>query len=67
MTDSSARIADELTAPDETTRQRRRRKRHRFNRDAHLLERVRRGALIAFLYLLTIGLTLATWYELLKR
>ncbi len=45
--------------------ERRRRKRHRAHRQKRL-ERIQRKALIAFLFVLTIVVTLAIWYELLK-
>jgi hypothetical protein len=59
-------IADEVTVSETVPElQRRRRKRHRAHRQKRL-EQMRKKALIAFLYALTIGLTLAIWYELLN-
>jgi len=43
----------------------RKRKRHRAQRQKSL-ERIRKKAQTVILYVLTIGLTLAIWYELLK-
>jgi hypothetical protein len=67
MLDSAQeQIAGEIAVPDTAPElQRRRRKRHRAHRQKRL-ERLWKKALIVFLYALTIGLTLAIWYELLK-
>jgi len=67
MLDSSPKqAAGELVVPEEAhDLQRRRRKRHRAQQQKRL-ERLRKKALIAFLYVLTIGLVLAAWYGLLK-
>ena len=54
------------TFPDASSNlERRRRKRHHAHRQKRL-ERLRKKALIVFLFALTIGVTLAIWYELLK-
>jgi hypothetical protein len=67
MLDSSPeQTADEIAPPEETRDPRRlRRKRHRAQRQKRM-ERFRKKVLIAFLYVLTISLALAIWYELLK-
>jgi hypothetical protein len=67
MLDSSPKqTAGEIAVPEETRElQRRRRKRHHAQRQKRL-ERLRKKTLIAFLYVLTIGLVLAVWYGLLK-
>jgi len=67
MLDSSPiKTAAEIAVPEETQElQRRRRKRHRAQRQKRL-ERLQMKALIAFLYMLTIGVVLAIWYVLLK-
>jgi hypothetical protein len=63
---SSGEPVDKVT-PREVTPgpTRHRRKRHRLQRQKRL-DRIRKRALTAFLYVLAIGLTLAIWYELLK-
>jgi hypothetical protein len=60
-------VADEIAGPEEPQQvQHHRRKRfHRAQRQKRL-ERFRKKALVAFLFVLTIGMTLAIWYELLK-
>ena len=67
MLDSSAQeIANKIEAHQASPEpQRRRRKRHRAQHEKRL-ERIQRKSLIAFLFVLTIALTLAIWYELLK-
>ena len=67
MLDSSPeRIAGEIAEPEEARDlRRRRRKRHRAQRQKRM-ERLWKKALIAFLFVLTIGLVLAIWYALLK-
>jgi len=62
---SPEQIAGEITVPATARELRRRRKRYRAHRQKRL-ERILKKALIVFLYALTIGLTLAIWYELLK-
>ena len=68
MLDSSPKqTAGELVAPEEAQDLlRRRRKRYRAQRQKRL-ERLQKKALIALLFLLTIGLVLAAWYGLLKN
>jgi hypothetical protein len=67
MLDSSPeKTTAEIAAPEETRDlQRRRRKRHRAQRQKRM-ERFWKKALIAFLYVFTIGLVLSIWYALLK-
>jgi len=63
---SPKQIASESIVPKEAQDlQRRRRKRHRAQQQKRL-ERLQRRVIIAFLYVLTIGLVLAAWYGLLK-
>ena len=63
---SPGEFADKVSPP-EVARElaRHKRKRHRLHRQKRL-QRIQKSVLIAFLYALTIGLTLAIWYELLK-
>ncbi len=65
MLDSSPElIAGEIAGPEETRDlQRRRRKRHRARRQKRM-EHLWKKALIAFLFVATIGLVLAIWYAL---
>jgi hypothetical protein len=67
MLDSSPeQIAGEIAKLEETRDlRRRRRKRHHAQRQKRM-ERLWRKALIAFLFVLTIGLVLSIWYALLK-
>jgi hypothetical protein len=67
MLDSSREEMGNTTRDPEASPElgRRRRKRHRAHRQKRL-ERIQRKALIAFLFVLTIVVTLAIWYELLK-
>ena len=67
MLDSSPeQTAGEIAEPEEIRDlQRRRRKRHRAQRQKRM-ERFWKKALIAFLFVLTIGLVLSIWYALLK-
>jgi len=67
MLDSSLKHSEsELALAGETQElQRRRRKRYHAHQQKKL-ERLRKKALIAFLYVVTIALVLAAWYGLLK-
>jgi len=67
MLDSSPeKTTAEIAAPEGTRDlQRRRRKRHRAQRQKRM-ERFWKKALIVFLYVFTIGLVLSIWYALLK-
>jgi len=67
MLDSSLKHSvGELALAEETQElQRRRRKRYHAHRQKKL-DRLRKKALTAFLYVLTIALVLAAWYGLLK-
>ena len=63
---SPGEFADKVSPPEVTPElARHRRKRHRLHRQKRL-QRIQKRVLIAFLYVLTIGLTLTIWYELLK-
>lgn len=62
----SSSVSREISQPEETLGlQRRRRKRHRAERQKRM-ERFWKKALIAFLYMLTVGLVLSIWFALLK-
>ena len=66
MLDSSPeRTPGKSLVSEEAQDVRRRRKRHRAQQQKRL-ERLQKKVLIAFLYVLTIGLALAAWYGLLK-
>ena len=66
MLDSSQGNAGEMSEPENTQDlQRRRRKRHRAQRQKRM-ERLWKKALIAFLFVFTIGLVLSIWFALLK-
>jgi hypothetical protein len=60
-------MAGEIVTPGETWQLRRSRRKRHHTRQQKRLEHLRKTALIAFLYVLTIGLALAIWYEMLKR
>ena len=63
---SPGEFANKVSPPEVTPElARHKRKRHRLHRQKRL-QRIQNRALIAFLYVVTISLTLAIWYELLK-